>query len=529
VILLGALVGLACFGYYYSQGLSTVHYDAKAHLVVARRIVDSATPGYAQMGAHWLPLVHLLYLPFVAFDAQYRSALMPGLFSVAAFVWSGWLVYRISRRLTGSVAAGFLAATVLLGNANLQFLQSAPLTEPVFMALSLVALDALMKWRAGGWAGTPWLSAVFASLAALCRYEGWLLLCGVVVVIASDLRGRHISARGAARAAGAYVGMIAAPALLHFGYVYARLGDTFFHRVARGSAAPYETLRRPLLSGVYHVGELAQAIALIPLLLGLAGTVFCLWNRDLRRRCCPYLVMWLPSLMNMAALYWGLIYRVRYSILLLPAAAVFGSILVVEERMARRALIFLSLTVFALPWISWLFPREWEYHLVAPGPGILLLPAATLLLLLAAQARRHYYWPLVVLVVLSMQIPVLEGESRPMLAEALEHRHIDPEHRVLLGYLGRHYDGSRILVDLGRVAPFMYETGIPLKEFVCHDGANTDWDQAIAAPRNRVGWICAEDGDEVWRLLESDPELAAGYSLAVQTRHYVLYRRNLRP
>jgi hypothetical protein len=129
VLLLGAVIGAGSFLYYYLNGLSTAHWDAKAHLMMARRIVDSTAPGYSQMGAHWLPLIHLLYLPFVVFDAQYRTALIPSLLSVLAFVLSGWLVYRIALRLTDSKAAGFFAAAVLLCNANLQFLQSAPLTE----------------------------------------------------------------------------------------------------------------------------------------------------------------------------------------------------------------------------------------------------------------------------------------------------------------------------------------------------------------------------------------------------------------
>ena len=43
--------------------------DADAHLKIARRIVDSQTPGYEQIGTVWLPLLHLLMLPLVRVDA----------------------------------------------------------------------------------------------------------------------------------------------------------------------------------------------------------------------------------------------------------------------------------------------------------------------------------------------------------------------------------------------------------------------------------------------------------------------------
>src|SRR5512137_113734 len=102
ILLLGFAAGLFFFFFYYSKGLTVAHYDAKAHLMVARRVFDSSAPGYTQLGAHWLPLTHLLYLPLVVFESQYLSGFLPGLLSVIAFGLSGWLTYRITYRATGS-------------------------------------------------------------------------------------------------------------------------------------------------------------------------------------------------------------------------------------------------------------------------------------------------------------------------------------------------------------------------------------------------------------------------------------------
>jgi hypothetical protein len=123
LIFLGGLItGLACFLYYYAHHLTMAHYDAKAHLLVARRMIDSLEPGYAQMGVNWLPLIHIVYLPFVIFDSQYRSGLLPSLLSVLSYAVSGWLTYRIAHRLSGNVSAGVFAAIILLANPNLQYL-----------------------------------------------------------------------------------------------------------------------------------------------------------------------------------------------------------------------------------------------------------------------------------------------------------------------------------------------------------------------------------------------------------------------
>ena len=47
------LFGIAAWLMYLQQGLVLSHYDAKAHLVVARRVVDNLTPGWQQLGAVW--------------------------------------------------------------------------------------------------------------------------------------------------------------------------------------------------------------------------------------------------------------------------------------------------------------------------------------------------------------------------------------------------------------------------------------------------------------------------------------------
>lgn len=526
ILLVAAVICGGSFAFYYSHGLSTVHYDAKAHLVIARRMIDGPVPGYAQMGAHWLPLIHLLYLPFVVLDSQYHSAFLPCIISVLSFIVSCWMAYRIALRMSGSVLAGVFAALTLLANRNLLFLQSAPLTEPVFMALILLALDGFLRWRDGGGPGTPWLPATWMALACLCRYEGWLFLGGTVAVVLYDGWKGRMPRPGAAKAAAAYLGAFLVPLALHFGYIFWRLGDSFFQRVARGNPAPIETYHRPFLAAWYHFGEVTQAAGVVPLLIALGGLAYFLSDRKNLERRLPYLLLWTPSLVNMAALYWGLMYRVRYSSLLVPAVAVFGSLAVSREDIGRRVAITSCLAVFLLPWISWAFPGRWEYNFVYPGAGIVLLPAAALLLLLAALSRGCFRAALVGLVIAGLLLPVFAGEERAMLVEASEHGYLDGEQREVLGYLRSHYDGSRILIDVGMLAPLMYDSRLPIREFVYHDGDLSDWDRASVKPLGHVGWLCAQKGDEIWGLLHVDPHWADGYSLAVATANYVLYRAN---
>src|SRR5262245_36364355 len=81
-----AAIGGACAAWYYNAlGLTLSHYDARGHLIVARRIIDNVTPGWQQIGAVWLPLPHLLNALPVQIDALYRSGASAVAISIASY------------------------------------------------------------------------------------------------------------------------------------------------------------------------------------------------------------------------------------------------------------------------------------------------------------------------------------------------------------------------------------------------------------------------------------------------------------
>jgi hypothetical protein len=525
VLFAGLLTGVLFFIYYYAYHLTTAHYDAKAHLLVARRMVDSLAPGYGQMGVNWLPLIHLLYLPFVVFDAQYRSGFLPSLISICSFALSGWLAYRISYRLTGSIAAGLFAAAILLANPNLLYLQSCPLTEPVYMLLLLLATDRIIAWRESGHTTLPWGAAIWTCLGALCRYEGWYFLAGILVLLLYDFWTKHVPRQTVVKAGATFIAVFSVPVAAHFGYIFFRLGDNFFLRVAEGHPNPYDTYKRPILSLIYHLGELSQMAAIIPLLAAAVGLVLFLVQREEFKKRLPLLLLWLPSLINISALYWGLIYRVRYSSLLLPAVAIFGSLVIGSETTKKLTLLLLAIVAMGLPWFTWYARILNPDSAPLPGPGTLVLPAAALVLFLIARSRQWYSGALMVLCILGMQIPPLDREYHPMMVETMEHAFIEPERAEVLRYLHEHYDGTRILIDMGKEAPLVYDSGLNVKEFVYNEGGESAWHDAELNPEPVVGWLCMQKGDAIGHLIEADRHWNNGYALAMKTGNYSLYRR----
>ena len=89
-----ALVSLA---YCVRHGTLLLYGDAVAHLHIARRVFDSLTPGFRQLGSVWLPLPHILLLPFVWNMAWWRNGLAGACLSIPSYVLGCAGIYRLAR------------------------------------------------------------------------------------------------------------------------------------------------------------------------------------------------------------------------------------------------------------------------------------------------------------------------------------------------------------------------------------------------------------------------------------------------
>src|SRR5688572_24543575 len=99
--LAAAIMALAAALVYARHDLSLSHYDARAHLVVARRVLDSLTPGWHQIGAVWLPLPHVLNLLPSQWDWAYRTGATATLFSIVSMGVSAFAAARLLERASG--------------------------------------------------------------------------------------------------------------------------------------------------------------------------------------------------------------------------------------------------------------------------------------------------------------------------------------------------------------------------------------------------------------------------------------------
>jgi len=88
-----SVIGIGAAWWCFARGYTLYFGDAEAHLNIARRILDSRTPGPDQIGTVWLPLPHFLLIPFVTRDAWWHSGLAGVFPSVACFVIAGMFLF----------------------------------------------------------------------------------------------------------------------------------------------------------------------------------------------------------------------------------------------------------------------------------------------------------------------------------------------------------------------------------------------------------------------------------------------------
>src|SRR5580692_6120279 len=97
LVWLAIFVSVFSFLFYYRAGDLLLYGDAVAHINIARRVFDSQTPGLLQLGPVWLPLPHLLMMPFLLFNKLWHTGAGGSIPSLAAYVFGVIGIFRLTR------------------------------------------------------------------------------------------------------------------------------------------------------------------------------------------------------------------------------------------------------------------------------------------------------------------------------------------------------------------------------------------------------------------------------------------------
>jgi len=365
---LAAAAALFSFLFYFRHGDLLLYGDAVAHINIARRVIDSRTPGLLQLGTVWLPLPHLFMIPFLFSDVAWQTGIAGAIPSMCAYVLGTAGILRLVRGGLSSQAqpelaartTAWLAAAIYAANPNLLYMQTTAMTEVLYLGFFIWSVVHFSEFtqslrnREIATAGECQQDGSSASLikcgccvlgGCLARYDGWFLsgflcLAAIWVVISSkqaQLRRSLVKFLLLA---------IAAPALwLGYNAIIYRNPLEFAngpysaraieqHKTALSGTAPHPGWHSLPVSFSYFLKAAEDNVAegklqkfWLPLVT--IGAILVL-----NRRCWPLLLLFLPLVFYSLSIAYGSVpiylpewwpfsyYNVRFGIELLPAFSV---------------------------------------------------------------------------------------------------------------------------------------------------------------------------------------------------------------
>jgi hypothetical protein len=472
----GALTAL----HYHRLGLTLSHYDARGHLVVARRIIDSITPGWQQIGAVWLPLPHLLNAIPVQIDFFYRAGASAVAISILSFAVAAGAIAWIVFAITDSRLAAVAAAAVFALNPNVLYLQSTPMTEPLLLALTLLGVAMLIETTDKSLAPPANVVGWVFALACLTRYEAWPVTA-IALAGAAFARWRRGEAIDTVAREVARVALYPALALAAFAVFSRIVGGHWF--VGGDFFVPEnKALGDPWLA----VKEIAWGTRMLsgPLLvtIGLAGLA--------------------------AVVLLGLANRAR-------ASAIVAASLV---------------AMAAIPWAAFVKGHPFRIRYMVPLIAVEAIGAGALV---GVSQRARIACAIAVLAVVGYELRPLDAGA-PMVVEAQWDRPNAPVRAQVTACLGHPERGVKIMASMGSLGHYMQEAsraGFGIRDFL-HEGNGDLWLTAVDGPYPFAQWIVieekAEGGYVLARIAREHPHFLDGYRRVCEGAGLALYARQNR-
>ena len=187
---LAMCVSVMSFLFYYKRGEILLYGDAVAHINIARRVFDSMTPGLLQLGTVWLPLPHLLMVPFLISTEMWRRGVGGSIPSMAAYVFAVVGIFRLIRGILlrngefdmPARVAAWSAALIFAANPNLIYLQATAMGEALYLAFFLWSVVYFSEFVRGE-VGALTKCGLCLAAASLTRYDGWFLAAAMAAAV----------------------------------------------------------------------------------------------------------------------------------------------------------------------------------------------------------------------------------------------------------------------------------------------------------------------------------------------------------
>src|SRR6266436_2019719 len=521
LVWLAIFISVFSFLYYNRHGDVLLYGDAVAHINIARRVFDSQTPGLLQLGTVWLPLPHLLMIPFIWPHTMWQNGSGGSIPSMIGYVLGVMGIFRLVRGMLeadlrtkpAAVVGAWAAAFAYGANPNLIYMQATAMTEPLYLALfiwTVVYFAEFIRDLKASPVGAKQLSPALQrgvgreepsksrrddpvpshilmrcawclAAAELTRYDGWFL-AGVMGAALAVIALRRWDNHGLRRVAAKFLLGIAVVPVLWLAYnaaVYHNAlafanGPYSAKAIEQRVGAPNPALHNAGVAAIYFMKSAQLNMAdgnwgrfwLAAAFVALAIAARKLWPQS-----SPMLLLWVPLVFYSLSIAYG------------------------------------SVPIHVYTW--------WPFAAFNQRYGLQLLPmfavsagVLTAFVFLLGRAGRHGGKLVAVTLALVVVSYASVWKAEPQcLKEAQRNWNI---RHALNSAVQRVVEGlphnSRFLMDLGEHVGVMEQAGIPLRQVVNSENHRpwkrpSDpeglWERALADPSRYVDFVIAFDGDAV--------------------------------
>jgi hypothetical protein len=515
IVVVAALAALVSTVYSYIHGYIIVYGDAESHLNIAKRVIDSLTPGMAQLGGIWLPLPHLLLVPFVYSNKLWRTGLAGSIVSGIAFIVSALYVHKLTKFITKSSYAGLAAALVFIFNPNVLYLATTPMTELVLIVFFILSSYYFVKFLYNPEHTLSLIAAAFFGFcASLSRYDGWGLVLMEAFILflfyLPPLTFSRVQKVAKEKLKVAYEKLegrfILFSTLAFFGILlwlfwgFLILGDPLYFThsqfsaksqqqnwLAKGELPGYNNI---LVSIIYYFFTALGNAGILMFVTACIGLIFFLLTPKSKYRLYTLLLLGVPFIFNVVTLYLGQsvifipsltpvsyewrLFNVRYGVMMIPFIAVFVGYFFARLRTAGKSFIFILLALqLGLYGIGY-------SHVLSLQDGTIGLSSAT------AKMPDSQFW------------------------------------------LAANYDGGLILADDFARTISIIRTPIPMED-VIYVGTKPYWEESLTEPEKYARWIVMQRHDAVWNSIWEKPEIQARlfkyFNKAYTSDEVLIFRR----
>ncbi len=533
VALAAVLLSFVALVVSFSRGYVLLYGDAVAHLGIARRILDSRNPGLVQLGGVWLPLPHLLMLPFVQNMQWWQNGLAGAWPSLICYIASVAGLYRLARRIL--VPRWALAATAFYAlNPNLLYLSTTAMTEPLFLALfiwttllTIECVAAIHATASSPISGSPDIGSgktaairqatesrrvsrylillgIFILASVYTRYDGWILGASVWCILTWQLARNRTLFRKLAPSFAVFTLLTLAGPISWLAYNQHFMHDPLDFLRGPYSAAAIEKKTMPP-NGHHHRG----------------------WHNP------AWALLFYTRTAQVDAAFWE-------TGLLVMAAALAGLILAIRRRLALSTLLLwipLPFYVYSISYgsVPIFIPQLWPHAFYNSRYGMELLPALALFAFLTVAWLEHHWTqsrsqsqslikrllqPITLLLIALNTVTMmggfgdrlnhllgLEKYTPPLvLKEALVNATTRvPFEQALARQLSQFLPGKTILMYNSDHIGALQDAGIPLRQTL-NEGDYDSFHAALAAPAEHAAYVVAIAGDPVSAAVAAHPQ-----------------------